>query len=70
MDSRYDNLLDEETHPVWGKYVRSNEKIFWEGSPHVDMSIRLLESRPFEFARQIRSPYLLYHILKWNIDLK
>lgn len=47
MGSRYDNLLDEETHPVWGKYVRSNEKIFWEGNPQVDMSVRLLESRPY-----------------------
>lgn len=61
MNSRYDDLLDEETHPVWGKYLKSNEQILWEGSPQGDMSIRLLDSTGYhDVMTGASSNFILY----------
>ena len=63
MNSRYDHLLDEETHPVWGKYLRSNEEILWEGSPQIDMSIRLLDSGGYHDVMTGASSNLILYLV-------
>lgn len=61
MNSRYDHLLDEETHPIWGRYLRSNEQILWEGSPQIDMSIRFLEGDAYhDVMTGASSNFILY----------
>lgn len=61
MNNRNNDLLDEETHPIWGRYLRSNEQILWEGSPQMDMSIRFLEGDAYhDVMTGASSNFILY----------